>query len=133
MQYAHIKSISYHLRKYSIKVFNLFQSISSTLHSLTDIHICNSLRKCSVQLILYCSFTHMKDDNHSTNTISREIISSQCQGLSLQPVWLAQCQRTRLSPLRPGFDTRRRHVYGHSGFLPHKDHPNANIGANEHD
>ena len=22
---------------------------------------------------------------------------------------------------------------GHSGFLPHEDHPNANIGANEHD
>jgi len=21
----------------------------------------------------------------------------------------------------------------HSGFLPHEDHPNANIGANEHD
>ena len=22
---------------------------------------------------------------------------------------------------------------GHSGFLPHEDHPNANIGANKHD
>ena len=22
---------------------------------------------------------------------------------------------------------------GHSGFLPHEDNPNANIGANEHD
>ena len=23
--------------------------------------------------------------------------------------------------------------FGHSGFLPHEDHPNANIGVNEHD